>query len=240
VDAGTAWRRVCGQGRGAGRAVGTLIRARYGAGECAARLRVLPARARQRTDSGGAWTTTSTPPRCRWRNCATAWWARAHRRAVWHELQRHGDHSDGRAVRRALAQWEPVFRSACGSGDWIPASLSGRSFWRVAGGTGADDWRASRGATFCFPRSIGPRVEAAAGPSHQLVEAGENHFFLLSKEARPRAAPPRVVHAGCRAAPSPFVVCQSRAAARSWQDDGNRSSAHRSVLPHLHLAGPAG
>jgi len=43
---------------------------------------------------------------------------------------------------------------------------------------------------FLLPQQYRAAVEPAARQTHQLVEAGGNHFFLLSKEARPRAAPP--------------------------------------------------
>jgi hypothetical protein len=50
--------------------------------------------------------------------------------------------------------------------------------------------RAHPASDFLLPEQYRAAVEAAAGQTHQVVEAGEDHFFLLSREARPRAAPP--------------------------------------------------
>jgi hypothetical protein len=43
---------------------------------------------------------------------------------------------------------------------------------------------------FLLPQQYRAAVEPAAQQTHRLVEAGGNHFFLLSREARLRAAPP--------------------------------------------------
>jgi hypothetical protein len=50
--------------------------------------------------------------------------------------------------------------------------------------------RAHPASDFLLPQQYLAAVEAAARQTHQVVEAGEDHFFLLSREARPRAAPP--------------------------------------------------
>ena len=50
--------------------------------------------------------------------------------------------------------------------------------------------RAHPASDFLLPQQYRAAVEAAAGQTHALVEAGEDHFFLLSRETRLRAAPP--------------------------------------------------
>jgi hypothetical protein len=89
-----------------------------------------------------------------------------------------------------LAQWEPVFRQrlrewGLDSGEPIGTLILAGSPEELARTIGAHP-----GSDFLLPQQYRAAVEAAAGPSHQLVEAGGNHFFLLSKEARLRAAPP--------------------------------------------------
>jgi hypothetical protein len=89
-----------------------------------------------------------------------------------------------------LAQWEPVFRQrlrewGLDSGEPIGTLILAGSPEELARTIGAHP-----GSDFLLPEQYRGAVEAAALASHQVVEAGGNHFFLLSREARPRGAPP--------------------------------------------------
>jgi hypothetical protein len=89
-----------------------------------------------------------------------------------------------------LDQWEPVFRKrlrewGLDSGEPIGTLILAGSPEELA-----RTIRAHPASDFLLPQQYRAAVEQAARPAHQLVEAPENHFFLLSKEARPRAAPP--------------------------------------------------
>ncbi|MGA2271086.1 MAG: glycosyltransferase family 39 protein [Bryobacteraceae bacterium] len=89
-----------------------------------------------------------------------------------------------------LAQWEPVFRQrlrewGLDSGEPIGTLILAGSPEELA-----QMIRAHPSTDFLLPQRYRAAVEAAAQPAHQLVEASEDHFFLLSREARPRAAPP--------------------------------------------------
>jgi hypothetical protein len=90
----------------------------------------------------------------------------------------------------ALDQWEPVFRQrlrewGLDSGEPIGTLILAASPEELA-----RTIRAHPASDFLLPQQYRAAVEAAALATHQLVEAGADHFFLLSREARPRAAPP--------------------------------------------------
>jgi hypothetical protein len=90
----------------------------------------------------------------------------------------------------ALDQWEPVFHQrlrewGLDSGEPIGTLILAGSPEELA-----QTIRAHPASDFLVPRQYRAAVEATAQATHQLVEAGENHLFLLSKEALPRAAPP--------------------------------------------------
>jgi hypothetical protein len=89
-----------------------------------------------------------------------------------------------------LDQWEPVFRKrlrewGLDSGEPIGTLVLAGSPEELARTIGAHP-----ASDFLLPEQYRAAVEPAAQPTHQLVEAGFDHFFLLSREARPRAAPP--------------------------------------------------
>ena len=89
-----------------------------------------------------------------------------------------------------LAQWEPVFRQrlrewGLDSGEPIGTLILAGSPEELAGMI-----RAHPASDFLLPEQYRAAVEQAAPATHQVVEAGGNHFFLLSREARARAAPP--------------------------------------------------
>jgi hypothetical protein len=89
-----------------------------------------------------------------------------------------------------LAQWEPVFRQrlrewGLDSGEPIGTLILAGSPEELARMI-----RAHPSSDFLLPQQYRAAVEAAAEPAHRLAEAAGNHFFLLSREARPRAAPP--------------------------------------------------
>ena len=89
-----------------------------------------------------------------------------------------------------LAQWEPTFRQrlrewGLDSGDPIGTLILAGSPEELA-----RTIRTHPASDFLLPQQYRAAVEAAAGQTHQVVEAGGNHFFLLSKEARARAARP--------------------------------------------------
>ena len=89
-----------------------------------------------------------------------------------------------------LGRWEPVFRQrlrewGLDSGEPIGTLILAGSPEELA-----RTIRAHPASDFLLLKQYRAAVEAAAAETHQLVEAGENHFFLLSKEGRPRAAPP--------------------------------------------------
>ena len=89
-----------------------------------------------------------------------------------------------------LDQWEPVFRRrlrewGLDSGEPIGTLILAGSPEELAGMI-----RAHPASDFLLPQQYRAAMEAAAPATHQLVEAGANQFFLLSREARPRAAPP--------------------------------------------------
>jgi 4-amino-4-deoxy-L-arabinose transferase-like glycosyltransferase len=90
----------------------------------------------------------------------------------------------------ALGQWEPVFRQrlrewGLDSGEPIGTLILAASPEELA-----RTIRAHPSSDFLLPQQYRAAVEPAAEAAHQLVEASGNHFFLLSREARPRAAPP--------------------------------------------------
>ena len=88
-----------------------------------------------------------------------------------------------------LEQWEPVFRQrlrewGLDSGEPIGTLIlagSPEELARTIGAHAASD--------FLIPEQYRAAVEAAARATHRLVEAGGNHFFLLSRESRARGAP---------------------------------------------------
>jgi hypothetical protein len=89
-----------------------------------------------------------------------------------------------------LAQWEPVFRQrlrewGLDSGEPIGTLILAGSPEEVARMVGAHP-----ASDFLLSQRYRAAVEPAAQQTHQLVEAAGNHFFLLSKEARPRVAAP--------------------------------------------------
>jgi len=89
-----------------------------------------------------------------------------------------------------LEQWEPVFRQrlrewGLDSGEPIGTLILAGSPEELARTIGAHP-----ASDFLLPQQYRAAVEAEAMETHQLVEAGGDHFFLLSKEARARAAPP--------------------------------------------------
>jgi len=89
-----------------------------------------------------------------------------------------------------LDRWEPVFRLrlrewGLDSGEPIGTLILAGSPEELA-----RTIRAHPASDFLVPKLYRAAVEAAAAETHQLVEAGGNHFFLLSNEGRPRAAPP--------------------------------------------------
>jgi len=89
-----------------------------------------------------------------------------------------------------LDQWEPVFRKrlrewGLDSGEPIGTLILAGSPEEPARMIRAHPW-----SDFLLPQQYRAAAEPAARPAHQLVEAAGNHFFLLSREARPRAAPP--------------------------------------------------
>jgi hypothetical protein len=90
----------------------------------------------------------------------------------------------------ALDQFEPVFRRrlrewGLDSGEPIGTLILAGSPEELARMI-----RAHPASDFLLPQQYRAAVEPAAQPAHQLVEAAGGHFFLLSREARPRAAPP--------------------------------------------------
>jgi hypothetical protein len=89
-----------------------------------------------------------------------------------------------------LAQGEPVFRQRLREWGLDSAEPIGTLILADSPEELARMIRAHPLSDFLLPQQYRAAVEPAAGPSHQLVEAAENHFFLLSREARPRAAPP--------------------------------------------------
>jgi hypothetical protein len=89
-----------------------------------------------------------------------------------------------------LDRWQPVFRErlrewGLDSGEAIGTLILAGSPEELAWTIGAHP-----GSDFLLPEQYRAAVEQAARATHQLVEAGGNHFFLLSREARPRSAPP--------------------------------------------------
>jgi hypothetical protein len=89
-----------------------------------------------------------------------------------------------------LDQWEPVFRQrlrewGLDSGEPIGTLILAGSPEELARMI-----RAHPASDFLLPEQYRAAVEEAAQPTHQLVETAGNHFFLLSREARQRAAPP--------------------------------------------------
>jgi hypothetical protein len=89
-----------------------------------------------------------------------------------------------------LAQWEPVFRQrlrewGLDSGEPIGTLVLAGSPEELARMI-----RAHPSSDFLLPQQYRAAVEPAAQPTRQVVEAAGGHFFLLSREARPRAAPP--------------------------------------------------
>jgi hypothetical protein len=89
-----------------------------------------------------------------------------------------------------LAQWEPVFRQrlrewGLDSGEPIGTLILAGSPEELAGMI-----RAHPASDFLLSQQYRAAVELAAQPTHALAEAPGGHFFLLSREARPRAAPP--------------------------------------------------
>jgi hypothetical protein len=89
-----------------------------------------------------------------------------------------------------LERWEPGFRQrlrqwGLDSGEPIGTLILAGSPEELA-----RTIRAHPASDFLLPQQYRAALEAAARQTHELVEAGGNHFFLLSKEARPRAAPP--------------------------------------------------
>jgi hypothetical protein len=89
----------------------------------------------------------------------------------------------------SLAQWEPVFRQRRREWRLDSAEPIGTLILAASPEELARMIRAHPLSDFLLPQQYRAAVEPAAGPSHQLVEAAENHFFLLSRETRPRAAP---------------------------------------------------
>jgi hypothetical protein len=89
-----------------------------------------------------------------------------------------------------LDQWEPVFRQRLR--DWGLDSGEPIGTLILAGSPEelAQMIRAHPASDFLLPQQYRAAVEPAAQPTHQLVEAAASHFFLLSREARQRAAPP--------------------------------------------------
>ena len=89
-----------------------------------------------------------------------------------------------------LDQWEAVFRQRLR--DWGLDSGEPIGTLILAGSPEelARMIRAHPASDFLLPQQYRAAVEAAALATHQLVEGAGNHFFLLSREARPRAAPP--------------------------------------------------
>jgi hypothetical protein len=89
-----------------------------------------------------------------------------------------------------LDQWEPVFRQRLR--DWGLDSGEPIGTLILAGSPEelARMIRAHPASDFLLPQQYRAAVEAAAQAAHQLVEAAGGHFFLLSREARARAAPP--------------------------------------------------
>jgi hypothetical protein len=89
-----------------------------------------------------------------------------------------------------LGQWEPVFRQrlrewGLDSGEPIGTLILAGSAEELTRTIGAHP-----GSDFLLPEQYRGAVEQAAQATHQLVEAGGDHFFLLSRETRARAAPP--------------------------------------------------
>ena len=89
-----------------------------------------------------------------------------------------------------LDQWEPVFRQrlrewGLDSGEPIGTLILAGSPEELA-----RTIRAHPASDFLLPQQYRAAVEATALATHRLVEVGGNHFFLLSRGARPRAAPP--------------------------------------------------
>jgi hypothetical protein len=90
----------------------------------------------------------------------------------------------------SLDQWEPVFRQrlrewGLDSGEPIGTLILAGSPEELA-----RTIRAHPSSDFLLPERYRAAVEQAAQAGHQLIEASEGHVFLLSREARPRAAPP--------------------------------------------------
>jgi hypothetical protein len=90
----------------------------------------------------------------------------------------------------AIDQWEPVFRQrlrewGLDSGEPIGTLILAASPEELA-----RTIRAHPSSDFLLSQQYRAAVEPAAEPAHRLVEASGNHFFLLSRAARPRAAPP--------------------------------------------------
>jgi hypothetical protein len=89
-----------------------------------------------------------------------------------------------------LAGWEGVFRRrlrewGLDSGEPIGTLILAGSPEELA-----QIVRAHPASDFLFPQQYRRVVEPAAHPAHQLVESSAGHFFLLSRETHPRAAPP--------------------------------------------------
>jgi hypothetical protein len=90
----------------------------------------------------------------------------------------------------AFDQFEPVFRQrlrewGLDSGEPIGTLILAGSPEELARMI-----RTHPASDFLLPQQYRAAVEEAALATHQLVEAAGNHFFLLSREVRPRAAPP--------------------------------------------------
>jgi hypothetical protein len=89
-----------------------------------------------------------------------------------------------------LAPWEPVFRQRLrewrlDSGEPIGTLILAGSPEELAGMI-----RAHPASDFLLPQQYRAAVEAVAEQTHARVEAAGGRLFLLSREARPRAAPP--------------------------------------------------
>jgi len=90
----------------------------------------------------------------------------------------------------ALDRWEPVFRQRLREWGLDSSEPIGTLILAASPGELAGMIRAHPSSDFLLPQQYRAAAEPAAQPAHQLVEASGNHFFLLSREARPRAAPP--------------------------------------------------
>ena len=89
-----------------------------------------------------------------------------------------------------LDQWEAVFRQrlrewGLDSGEPIGTLILAGSPEELAGMI-----RAHPASDFLLPQQYRAAVEAVAEQTHARVEAAGGRLFLLSREARPRAAPP--------------------------------------------------